>query len=211
MVLHYGMGSQDKNSDASSHTGSKLTTKLITIVICAVLFAITLFGWIYVGVSVWSTSMWSQFTNAGAFAFWHDMATLRFIDYMLYGTCALVQAIKVVDFWTHYKNLKNGSSEAGIDKANLQKKHATLALINVVISGLACLLIVLDIILLSRYHYIGNYFFNLYFILMVFVQIPMLHYMIVKQENSQQSISGGRAESWVVKDYDNALRDTVNE
>ena len=108
MLLHYAMGSQDKNSDASAHSGSKLTTKIVTIAVCALLFVVTLFGWIYVGVSVWSTSMWSNFTNAGAFAFWHDIATLRFIQYTIYGTCALMQAIKLIDFLTHYKNLRGG-------------------------------------------------------------------------------------------------------
>jgi hypothetical protein len=64
--------------------------------------------------------------------------------------------------------------------------------------------------LLARHAEVGNYFFNAYFIVMVFIQIPMLHYMIVKQSNSQQSV-GGRAESWVVKDYDNALMASVSE
>ena len=52
--------------------------------------------------------------------------------------------------------------------------------------------------LLPRYVRTGNYIFNGYFIICVFFQIPMLHYMIVKQENKQQ-ISRGRSESWVQK------------
>jgi hypothetical protein len=75
--------------------------------------------------------------------------------------------------------------------------------INLLISLVAFAAIVLCIILESRHPSTGNYFFNLYFILMVFVQIPMLHYLIVNQENKQQNKEGDQAASWTVEGYDN--------
>lgn len=216
MALHYALGSQDRFSDAASHSGSKLTTKGSTIIVCIVLFVVTLLGWIYVGVSVWGVGAWSNFTNAGGFAFFHDMLTIRYLDYFIYSTCALVQVIKVLDFWIHYqasRNITSSASPSLNDRNNgkqTKSNQTGLLLINVVVAALAFLFIVIDMFLLARHAEVGNYFFNAYFIVMVFIQIPMLHYMIVKQSNSQQSV-GGRAESWVVKDYDNALMASVSE
>jgi hypothetical protein len=143
MVLHYAMGSSDKFSDASSHTGSPLTSKMATLAVCILLFVVTLFGWIYVGVSVWSTDHWSDFSNAGAFAFWHDMLTLRYVHYFIYGSCALVQIIKIVDFLKHNKNAK--------DNENLTRMQRMLPLINIVISAIALVFIIIVISSLSRY------------------------------------------------------------
>ena len=41
----------------------------------------------------------------------------------------------------------------------------------------------IDIFLVTRKNNTAKYFFNFYFVLMVFVQIPMLHFLIVNQEN----------------------------
>lgn len=54
---------------------------------------------------------------------------------------------------------------------------------------------------------VGRYFFNIYFVLMMFVQIPMLHFAIVSQENKEQVSNRGRAESWVARDYNAVLED----
>jgi len=71
------MGSVDKLSNANSHSGSVLTSKIPCICICVLLLILCILNWVYVGVSVWSATSWAEITNAGAFAFWHDMQTLR--------------------------------------------------------------------------------------------------------------------------------------
>lgn len=48
--------------------------------------------------------------------------------------------------------------------------------ISIIISFVAFVMNILSMVLLARYFYIGNIFFNVYFIVMIFVQIPILHY-----------------------------------
>jgi len=167
-------------------------------IVCLVLFLLTVLVWIYIGVSVWSTTSWAMIDNAGAFAFWHDMQTLRYVTLLQYGACAFVQLIKIFDFWKHHSVIKAGD-EGG------KSMQARIMMVNIVISALAFAFIVVDMCLMPRHANVGNYFFNAYFVLMVFVQIPMLHVLIVNQETKQQQMDGGKVEEWAKNDYDAAL------
>lgn len=107
MILHYALGGQEKFSSKDSHAGSALTDKVAIIVIILVFTLITVLAWIYIGISMWSATSWTSPTNTGAFAFFHDMQTLRWINYFVFGLCALVQLIKIVDFYKHYADNKH--------------------------------------------------------------------------------------------------------
>ena len=112
--------------------------------------------------------------------------------------------IKMVDYWKHYKNSSEPETDhkstvsVGADDDESRVKHAKVSQGGMLISGVAFCLIVTNMVLLPRHPKTSGMFFNLYFILMVFVQIPMLHYMIVNQENKQQIQSRERMDSWVV-------------
>jgi hypothetical protein len=67
----------------------------------------TVLAWTYIGISMWSATSWTNPTNAGAFAFFHDMQTLKWINYFVYGLSALVQLIKIIDFYKHYSDNKH--------------------------------------------------------------------------------------------------------
>lgn len=189
MLLHYALGAQEKFSDKDSHMGTALTDKKATIVIILAFFVMTILAWIYIGISMMSATSWTDPTNAGLFAFFHDMQTLRGINYFVYGLCALVQGIKIIDFYKHFLNNKQEQTDTHsvhseeFDSSVDKKSHAKMSLINMGLAILGFCLIVIDMILLARYPGVANIMFNCYFILAVFVQVPMLHFMIVKQEN----------------------------
>lgn len=215
MVLHYAMGAQEKFSDQDSHLGSPLTGKIACIIVIALFTFVTVLAWVYIGVSMQPATNWTSPTNAGAFAFFHDMQTYHWINWSVDALCAAVQAIKVVDYYKHYSNNKNEMSSThsftseDFDSSNINRQHAKMSLVNAAIALFGFCLVVVDMALISHYQRMGNIMFNAYFVLAVFVQIPMLHVMIVRQENKQQKVRG-RAESWVQRDYENALSESIN-
>lgn len=215
MVLHYALGAQEKFSDQDSHLGSPLTDKKAVIIIILLFTLVTIFAWTFIGVSMWDATSWTNPTNSGAFAFFHDMQTMKWINWLVDTLCAVVQVCSIVDYWKHFTDNKNALStdqpfeSEDFDTNNINRQHAKLSLVNACLALLGFCLIVVDMTLISHYPQIGNIFFNSYFVLAVFVQVPMLHFMIVKQENKQQKVRG-RAESWVQRDYDNAMSESIN-
>ena len=93
----------------------------------------------------------------------------------MYGLCALVQFIQIWDFFTHYKNNKSdynrdhSFNSEHFDEGELNKKHAKSAIFGIIISVVAFIMIILDMTLIPRYTGIGNYFFNMYFVISVFI------------------------------------------
>ena len=104
----------------------------------------------------------------------HNVATVRFFDWILYGLAAIVQFIKIFNFIAHYKGHNNR------EKNNSCHKLASLVGIFVSIASLA--LIITNMWLLSYYERVGAKLIDLYNILTVMVMIPLLHSMILNQE-----------------------------
>lgn len=157
IVLHYAMGAQEKFSAQDSHLGSFLTDKIAVIVIIALFTLVTILAWTFIGISMWSATDWTNPTNAGAFAFFHDMQTYRWINWIVDGLCAAVQAIKIVDFYKHYSNNKHEMSSnhsftsEDFDSSSVNKQHAKLSLIGAAIALLGLCLVVVDMVLISHY------------------------------------------------------------
>lgn len=79
------------------------------------------------------------------------------------------------DFITHFLNNKDEFKMVhdlqgeDFDLCEVNKKHAKLAIIGVIISFIALCLIVTDMVLVPRYSQIGNYFLDIYFVVTVFL------------------------------------------
>lgn len=186
MVLHYALGAQEKFSDSDFHQGSPLTDKKAVIIIILLFSLLTIFAWIFIGFSMMDATKWSSLTNSGGFAFFHDMQSMKWINWLIETMCAVVQVCSIVDYWKHYSDNKHELSTThsfqseNFDSGHMNKQHAKLSLINVCLALLGFCLIVIDMSLMSHYHHISSIFFNTYIVLVIFVQVPMLHFMIVR-------------------------------
>lgn len=123
------------------------------IAVCVLLFIMTLMAWIYIGVTQRSGTSWADITNAGAFAFWHDLQTLRWNILFQYGACALVQLIKVVDYWKYFNSADNATvSENQTQNENevnsKRSSKANFALAGCIIAFAAFVFIVTEMCLL---------------------------------------------------------------
>ena len=123
-------------------------------------------------------NFWSQWW---LFVVFHDVSTVRFFDWILYGLAAIVQIIKIFNFIAHYGGHNNR------EKHN--KSHKLASLIGLCVSIVSLALIITNMWLLSYYERIGAKFIDLYNILSVVVMVPLLHNMILNQEvQGQRSI-----------------------
>lgn len=65
---------------------------------------VTILAWVFIGVSMMDATSWTSPTNAGAFSFFHDMQTMKWINWLVDTLCAVVQVCAMVDFWKHYSD-----------------------------------------------------------------------------------------------------------
>lgn len=106
MMLHYAMGSENKLSDSTLHSGHMMTKFIPCIAICVLLLILTVIAWVYISVSVEPASDWKNIDNTGAFLFWHTLETLRVVTQLQLAACALVQLIKMLDFYKHWTTVE---------------------------------------------------------------------------------------------------------
>ena len=120
-------------------------------------------------------TFWSYWAT---FEFFHNVATVHFFDWILYGCAAIVQLIKIFNFVSH----KTGHSK--YEKEN--ERHKCMSLIGLVLSSVSFVLLIANMYLLTYYQQIGGQVLIAYNAVQTVVMIPLLHAMIVNQESQGQ-------------------------
>ena len=133
---------------------------------------------IQIVIAVGQVASITSFTDWSTFFLYHNVATVHFFDWILYGCAAIVQLIKIFNFVSH----KTGHSK--YEKEN--ERHKCMSFIGLVLSSVSFVLLIANMYLLTYYQQIGGQVLIAYNAVQTVVMIPLLHAMIVNQESQGQ-------------------------
>ena len=118
---------------------------------------------------------WSYY---GPFYFFHNVATVHFFDWILYGCAALVQLIKIFNFVSHRAGHSSFEKSSG--------SHKCMSFIGLFTAFASLVLLIANMWLLTYYEHLGGQVLIAYNAVQTVVMIPLLHAMIINQESHGQ-------------------------
>jgi uncharacterized membrane protein len=126
----------------------------------------------------------------------HNVATVRIFDWILFGCAAFVQLIKMCNFCSH----RTGHSMY----EQHSKRHKFLSFIGFIVALASFALISSNMYLCIYYEHVGGVVLIIYEAVQTIVMLPILHMLIINQEatgqrkqgmdysyHEQESINGG--------------------
>jgi len=121
-------------------------------------------------------SVWDG--NYTMFVVFHDIITVRVFEWIIFGCAALVQMIKLCNFCSHSRGHSPLEKRCG--------SHKCFACLGMLLSLASICLLLANCYFIMYYESVAEIILITYECLQVFVMIPLLHMMIIKQEATGQ-------------------------
>lgn len=100
LMLQNTLSIVESKNQQGSHHGTKCFKFLPVLIFSIIFIVLALWQIIVIIMQLSQVSYWSYW---GPFYFYHNMATVRFFDWILYGCAAIVQLLKICNFMSHRK------------------------------------------------------------------------------------------------------------
>jgi hypothetical protein len=171
LMLQNTLSIVESKNTPGAHHGTKCVKSLPVLIFSLVFIVLALWELILVLLQQSQVNFWTYW---GPFYFYHNVKTVRFFDWILYGCAAFVQLLKICNFMSHKKGHSLYEQES--------KSHKMMACIGAIVALASFLLIVTNMYLCVYYQSIGDTVLIIYGAIQTMVMLPILHLMIIHQE-----------------------------
>lgn len=173
LILQNTLSIAESRNEPGKHHGSSCV-KLCPVITFSIIFTFLALLQIYiVYLQIAQVDFWSYYTT---FYFFHNVATVRFFDWILYGCAAVVQLIKICNFVSHNAN----------PNSLVKERHTCFAKLGLVVSFGSLCLILANMYLIMFYMHVGGAVIIAYEAVQTLLMLPLLHLMIIHQEAQGQ-------------------------
>ena len=175
LLLQNTLAIAESKNNPTAHHGVGCV-KMCPVINFSVIFILLAALQIYIVIlQVMQVEFWTYY---GPFSLFHNVATVRFFDWCLYGCAAIVQIIKIGNFLSHRQGYSKYEKES--------KSHRLHSFIGLIVAFASLCLILANMYLIEYYEHVGGIVLIAYEAVQTLVMLPLLHMMIINQEATGQ-------------------------